>query len=166
MSAPRVLVAGVGNVFRGDDGFGVEVVRRLAGRALPGCARVADFGTRGHDLAYAILDGYDGVVLVDTTCRGGEPGALSALELNAADLEASTDPVGTHGVDIPSVFRLVRALGGALPRLYLVGCEPADFGPEDEGRVGLSEPVAAAVEPAVALVEAVAADVLAEPDRA
>jgi hydrogenase maturation protease len=158
----RLLVAGVGSVFRGDDAFGVEVVRRLAGRPLPGGVRVADFGTRGHDLAYTILDGYDGVVLVDASARGGEPGTLYAFEPDPDGLD-SADPVGAHGIDLPGVFRLVRAMGGRLPRLYLVGCEPAELGTNEEGAVGLSPPVAAAVERAVGLVEAVIAEALGGP---
>jgi hydrogenase maturation protease len=153
----RVLVAGVGNVFRGDDGFGSAVVRRLAGRALPAGVRVIDFGTRGHDLAYAVLDGYDAVILVDATRRGGPPGTLYTLEPSPDDFPAG--PVETHGVDLPAVFRLVRAMGGSLPPLRLVGCEPADLGPDDEGAFGLSRPVAAAVDHAVELVEATIADV-------
>src|SRR5436305_11395383 len=151
MSAPRILVAGVGNVFRGDDAFGVEVARRLARRVLPAGARVIDFGTRGHDLAYAILDGYDGVILLDATKRGGPPGTLYALEPGPAEAARSV-LFGAHAVDLPGVFDLVRALGGTLPPLYLVGCEPAELGSDDEGMMGLTEPVAAAVEPAADLV--------------
>ena len=80
MTRPRILIAGVGNVFRGDDGFGGEVARRLIGRPLPESARIRDFGTRGHDLAYAILDGYDAVILVDAVHRGGPPGTLYLIE--------------------------------------------------------------------------------------
>jgi hydrogenase maturation protease len=153
----RVLVAGVGNVFRGDDGFGSEVVRRLARRDLPAGVRVIDFGTRGHDLAYAVLDGYDAVILVDATRRDGLPGTLYVLEPTPDDFPAG--PVETHGVDLPAVFRLVRAMGGSLPALRLVGCEPADLGADDEGAFGLSRPVATAVDRAVELVEATVADV-------
>ena len=151
MNGPRILVAGVGNVFRGDDAFGVEVVRSLSGRDLPVGVRVIDFGTRGHDLAYAILDGYDGVILVDAIARGGPPGTLYTLEPEPGDLAQPT-PFGAHAVDLPGVFGLVRAMGGTLPRLYLVGCVPADLGPDDEGRMGLTEPVVAAVGRAAELV--------------
>lgn len=157
----RILVAGVGNVFRGDDAFGVEVVRRLAGRPLPAGVRVADFGTRGHDLAYAILDGYDGVVLVDAAGRGGVPGTLYTLEPDP-DAPQPVGAIGTHGVDLPGVFGLVRAMGGRLPRLVLVGCEPAELGTDEDGALGLSRPVAAAVERAVELVAAVVGQALAE----
>ncbi|MBA4062760.1 MAG: hydrogenase maturation protease [Isosphaera sp.] len=161
----RVLVAGIGNVFRGDDAFGCEVVRLLVGRALPPGVRVRDFGTRGHDLAYALLDGYDAVILVDAVRRDGEPGSLHTLELDPAD-PGGEDPPGTHGVDLPGACRLVRAMGGTPPPLYLVGCVPADFGGEDEGAMGLTDPVAAAVEPAAARVVALLAELLAEPARA
>jgi hydrogenase maturation protease len=151
----RILVAGVGNLFRGDDGFGPEVARRLATRPLPPGVRVLDAGTRGHDLAYAILDGYDAVILVDAIRRGGPPGTLYAVEPAAADLAG---PVGTHGVDLPAVFALVRAMGGTRPPIRLVGCEPAELGPDDEGAFGLSPAVAAVVGPAVRLVEDTVAD--------
>lgn len=152
----RILVAGVGNLFRGDDGFGGEVARRLAGRGLPAGVRAFDFGTRGHDLAYALMDGYDAVILVDATRRGEPPGTLYTLEPTPDDFPAG--PVETHGVDLPNVFRLVTAMGGTLPPLRLVGCEPAELGPDDEGAFGLSEPVAAAVGRAVELVEAAVAE--------
>jgi hydrogenase maturation protease len=149
-------VAGIGNLFRGDDGFGPEVARRLAVQDLPAGVRVADFGTRGHDLAYAMLDRYDAVVLVDAARRGGPPGTLYTLEPTPADLAAG--PVETHGVDLPGVFALVRAMGGSLPLIRLVGCEPADVGPDDEGALGLSAPVAAVVDRAAELVRTVVAE--------
>jgi hydrogenase maturation protease len=162
----RILVAGVGNIFRGDDAFGCEVVRRLAERPLPPGVRVADFGVRGHDLAYAILDGYDAVILVDAVGRGGEPGTLYALELDPNEPADPPRLTGGHAIDLPGVFRLVRAMGGTFPPVCLVGCDPGDLGPEDEGLMELSEPVAAAVGPAAGQVEALVADLLAEPGRA
>lgn len=160
MSALRILIAGVGNIFRGDDAFGVEVVRRLARREWPAGVRVFDFGTRGHDLAYAVLDGYDGVILVDATARDSPPGTLYAIEPAPNEL-AKPALFGAHAVDLPGVFAMVRAMGGTLPPLYLVGCEPAELGPDDEGTMGLSEPVAVAIESAVALVEALVARLVA-----
>jgi hydrogenase maturation protease len=158
VTRPRLLIAGVGSVFRGDDGFGCEVTRRLIGRQSTGDIRVRDFGTRGHDLAYAVLDGYDAVILVDAIARGGLPGTLYVIEPTPEDFTNRETPVETHGVDLPSVFRLVRAMGGVVPPLRLVGCEPADLGPDHEGAFGLSEPVTAAIERAVELVEAVIAE--------
>ena len=158
MKRPRILIAGVGNVFRGDDGFGCVVIQRMVGR--PGLERVVvrDFGTRGHDLAYALLDGYDAVILVDAVPRGSRPGTLYAIEPTLEDLSERDGRVETHGVDLPSVFRLVQTMGGVVPPLRLVGCEPANLGSDDEGALGLSEPVAAAIDRAVELVEAVVAE--------
>ena len=154
---PRILVAGVGNIFRGDDAFGVEVARRLLARPRREGVRITDFGIRGHDLAYAILDGYDGIILVDAANRGGEPGTLYTLELDPA--RGSDSPMtGGHSIDVPGVFRLVREFGGTFPRMCLVGCEPAELGSEEDGAMGLSEPVEAAVERAVAVVEALIAE--------
>jgi hydrogenase maturation protease len=151
MKPPRILVAGVGNVLLGDDGFGVEVVRVLANRALPEGVRVVDFGVRGFDLTYAILDGYEAVILVDATHRSGPPGTLYVVEPDPdVPSEALLD---THGMTPERVLHLVRAMGGEPPLLRLVGCEPATFGDEDEPVMGLSGPVAAAVAPAVQLVE-------------
>ena len=155
---PRILVAGVGNIFRGDDAFGVEVVRELAVRALPKGVIVCDFGIRGHDLAYTLLEAYDGLILVDAISRGSEPGTLHALELEPTQWKNPPAAMLTHGIDLPNVFHLAKTLGANFPRLYLVGCEPAELGPEDEGVMGLSEPVRAAVEKAVAMVEGLLAE--------
>jgi hydrogenase maturation protease len=152
MSAAGILVAGVGNVFLGDDGFGVEVVRRLSARPLPEGVEVADYGIRGYDLAYALLEGHEAVILVDALPRGEPPGTLCVLEPELEGLEAAGVLDG-HGMNPMEVFRLVRQLGGTLPPTYVVGCEPASFGPADQGSMELSQPVAAAVDDAVELVE-------------
>jgi hydrogenase maturation protease len=144
----RILVAGIGNIFFGDDGFGVEVSRRLAGRPLPEGVRVADFGIRGIDLTYALLDGWDAAILVDAAPRGGRPGTLYVLEPQLdADARASLEP---HGMDPAKVLALVREMGGTPPLLRVVACEPGQGG---EFEMGLSPAVEAAVDPAVALVE-------------
>jgi hydrogenase maturation protease len=153
MSAPRLLVAGLGNVFLGDDAFGVEVVGRLAGRPLPEGVDVVDFGIRGLDLAYALLDGYDAAILVDATRRGGPPGTLYLLEPDPAAGGSTAD---AHGMDPAAVLRWVREVRGSLPWLRLVGCEPATLDSED-GRMELSEPVRAAVGEAVRLIESLVA---------
>ena len=148
----RVLVAGIGNVFLGDDGFGVEVVARLSRRPVPEGVEVADFGIRGFDLAYALMDdAYDVAVLVDALPANGRPGELFLLEpdLDQVDGQGLADG---HGMDPVSVLRLVKQLGGTPPRLYVVGCQPASLGPE-EGQMGLSEPVQGALDGAVAMVE-------------
>jgi hydrogenase maturation protease len=164
MTAPRVLIAGVGNIFFGDDGFGVEVVRRLAGRAQPEGVRVADFGIRGFDLAYALLEDYDLAILVDATPRGGPPGTLYTLEPDLTDLESAqnVEPiVETHGMNPLRVLRWVQSLGGQIRSLRVVGCEPAVLGSEEEPAMGLSEPVAAALEEAVRRIEELVTETLA-----
>jgi hydrogenase maturation protease len=150
----RILVAGVGNIFLGDDGFGVEVVKRLAGRELPEGVEVVDFGIRGLDLAYALQKDYELVVFVDATPRGGEPGTVYLIEPEIVeDGEVSLD---THGMDPVKVIKLSRALGAKPIRTLVVGCEPQvvvsgeDY---DDMLMELSESVRAAVEEAVKLVE-------------
>src|SRR4051812_17237245 len=151
-AARRVLVAGIGNVFLGDDGFGVALADRLARRALPAGVEVVDFGIRGMDLAYAMLDGWDAVVLLDAAPRGGAPGTLYVIE---PDLDDGAVGVDTHGMDPVKVLALVRALGGAPPRTLVVACEPQTRMTGDEGEVvaAVSEPVRAALDAALALVE-------------
>jgi hydrogenase maturation protease len=139
----RVLVAGIGNLFLGDDGFGPEAPRRLAGPPLPPGVRVVDYGIRGMHLAYDLLDGYDELVVVDAVPRGGAPGDVVVLEVGEDDLEAGD--FDAHGMEPTAVLSSLGSLGGRLPRTYVVGCEPADT---DEG-IGLSPPVAAAVGPAM-----------------
>ncbi|WP_329236175.1 hydrogenase maturation protease [Actinoallomurus sp. NBC_01490] len=144
----KILVAGVGNVFLGDDGFGVEVARRLSERLdrtpLPDGVVVGDFGIRGIHLAYE-LSAYDTTILIDAAPRGEEPGTLYALELGQGEPQAAVD---AHGMTPEVVLGLVGAVGGEMRRVLLVGCEPADVAPGME----LSAPVAAAIEPAVRLV--------------
>lgn len=145
--APRILVAGIGNIFLGDDGFGSEVARVLAASPLPDDVQVTDYGIRGMHLAYDLLVGYDALVLVDTVPNRGSPGTIHVLEVGPDDLgEGELD---AHGMQPTAVLASLGALGGALPpRTIVVGCEPATV----EERIGLSAPVAAAVEPAAATV--------------
>lgn len=146
------LIAGIGNVFLGDDGFGVALADRLARRRLPAGVEVRDFGIRGMELAYAMHDGYDTVVLLDATPRGKPPGTLYVIE---PELEEGEMAIDTHGMDPVKVLALAKAMGGALPRTLVVGCEPQTrMGDDDEEIVmQLSEPVRAALRPAVELVE-------------
>lgn len=150
-----VLVAGIGNIFLGDDAFGVEVVRRLADRKLPDGVQVVDFGIRGFDLAHALMDSDSTAVLVDATPRGGEPGTLYLLE---AAVEAGEPSLETHAMDPATVLRLVEALGGRPPRVLVVGCEPATVDLDEEGQIGLSPAVEAAVDEAVRMVESLVID--------
>src|SRR5690242_9470084 len=118
---PRILVAGIGNIFLGDDGFGVEVVRRLANRKLPEGVQVVDFGIRGMDLAYALLDHYEAIIFVDIASRGERPGTLYLIEPQIdRDSEVTLD---THGMDLMKVLALARSLGARPARTFLVACE-------------------------------------------
>jgi hydrogenase maturation protease len=152
-------MAGVGNIFCGDDGFGVEVVRQLAERTWPEGVRVVDFGIRGLDLAYALLDGYDAVVIVDAIRRGEPPGTVHVLEPDRAEIESGPVAMETHDLNPVAVLRLVHAMGGHIPRLWVVGCEPATLGSDDAILAGLSEPVRASVDETVRMVEALVAAV-------
>ena len=155
--SPSVLIAGIGNIFLGDDAFGVEVARRLTNRKLPDRVKVVDFGIRGFDLAYALLDRFDVTILVDACPRGGAPGTLYVIEpdlnVSAEDTaEAAQTTVDAHSMNPMNVIRMAKSMGGDLKRILLVGCEPLTLGPE-EGAMGLSEPVAAMVEEAANRIE-------------
>jgi hydrogenase maturation protease len=167
MNQPRILIAGVGNIFFGDDAFGVEVVKRLAARAWPAGVRIVDFGIRGLDLAYAILDGCESVILVDAISRGQRPGTLYLLEpqddddaLSGAEAAVLAD---AHGMHPANVLRLVRQLGGPIRPIYVVGCEPAPFDPEHDLPTDLSGPVAASLDDAVNMIESLVERILASP---
>jgi hydrogenase maturation protease len=164
---PTILVAGIGNIFLGDDAFGVEVVRRLAKLQLPQSVRVADFGIRGFDLAYALQDGYETTILVDACPHGEAPGTLYVIEpdLKALDdlaLNAPEAPqavMEAHAMNPLSVLRMARAMNIGLKNILLVGCEPETLGGE-EGQMGLSAPVEAAVDSGVKLLESIIDKVL------
>jgi len=160
----RILIAGIGNIFHGDDAFGVEVAHLLLERSLPPEARVVDFGIRGFDLAYALLDGYDITILVDATSRGGEAGTLYTIEIDPDAPSGLDEPridVATHGMNPMRVLQMAKSMGGTTGRILLVGCEPETLGSQ-EGQMGLSATVAAAVETAANVVEALVARLLEE----
>ncbi len=162
---PTVLIAGVGNIFLGDDAFGVEVARSLATRQLPENAVVKDFGIRGFDLAYALLDPWDAVILVDALPRGEPPGTLYTMEPNLAGLGNPASPdmaMNPHGMDPVRVLHLASSMGTIAARVLIVGCEPQDFGDELEGRMGLSTVVQDAVEEASKMVVDLVGRILAE----
>lgn len=156
----RVLVAGIGNIFLGDDGFGVEVVKRLSTRELPPGVRVMDFGIRGFDLAYALQDGYETTILVDACPHGQAPGTISLLEPDLGKLdEPQRGMIETHGMNPMNVLRMAASLGGGLRKVLLIGCEPETLGGE-EGQMGLSGPVEAAVDEAVSMIASLAEKIL------
>lgn len=161
----RVLVAGIGNVFKGDDGFGVAVVERLARSPLPPGVRAVDFGIRGVDLAYALLDGYRAVILVDTVARGNAPGTLYVIEPELPSCTADMPEEGLlspHDMDPHKVLRLASLLGASCRRLVVVACEPENFGDEEFGAMELSPPIAAAVTRAAEIVAGLARELSEE----
>lgn len=151
----RILVAGIGNIFLGDDGFGVAVVEQLAKRALPQGVTLMDAGIRGLDLTYALLSDYDAAILVDAAMRGGEPGTLYVLDPDAPEQPQSddeTNPAGlldAHAMDPVKVLAFVRDSGSPLRALRVLGCEPLTFGSDEAPMLGLSAPVRAVVPAAV-----------------
>ena len=159
----RILIAGVGNIFLGDDAFGVEVVRLLEQREVPGGVRVLDFGIRGFDLAYALLEDWQAIIIVDAIARGASVGTLFLVEPEVDSIAAQPKEVmiDTHGMHPARVLQLAASMGEIRARVYIVGCEPADLGDELEGRMGLSEPVQIAVVQAADMVEELANRILA-----
>ena len=151
---PRVLVAGIGNVFLGDDGFGVEVVRHLSGTSLPAGVELLDVGVRAVHLAYELLDGCELLILVDASARGEPPGTVTVLEVDAADAHRTPDAraapplVDAHALTPDGVLTLVRRLGAQPGRTLVVACEPAELEPG----MDLSAPVRAAVPEAARLI--------------
>jgi len=160
----RVLVAGIGNIFHGDDAFGVEVAQRLLTRPKPAGVAVVDFGIRGFDLAFALLDGYELSILVDVVERGELPGTLYVIEPDIeriGDAKLSGAARNAHGMDPVRVLQLAKEMGGPTGKILLVGCEPETFGPVEEGQMGLSSVVATAVDAAILRLEALVDDFLA-----
>lgn len=155
--ANRVLVAGVGNVLLGDDGFGVAVANRIDAATLPEGVQIADYGIAGVHLAYDLLDGgYASLIMLDAVSLGEPPGTLAVMEVPSAGPDTPTGEVpvvDAHSLHPEAVLATLRALGGSVPRVHIVGCQPADVA---EG-IGLSDQVSAALEPAAELVRELAA---------
>ncbi len=168
MNRLKILIACIGNIFLGDDAFGVEVFQRLVRRPMPDVVRVTDFGIRGLDLTYALLEEWDMVILVDAAPRGHEPGTLYVIEPMP---EAQSDPsadgplpgsplIDAHGMDPMKVLRAVAMMGGSLKRLLVVGCEPVPFNSDEEMQMALSPQVEAALPGAVELIESLVAKIV------
>jgi hydrogenase maturation protease len=149
----KVLVAGIGNIFLGDDAFGVEVAQRLAGRPLPEGVKVVDFGIRSYDLAYALMDDWDLVILVDALPGEGKPGTLYVMEPDLPADDETPASLDAHTMNPVTVLQMVSALGGKVGRTLVVGCEPARVEPDESGEMDLSAPVKAAVDEAARMVE-------------
>lgn len=144
----RILIAGVGNIFFGDDGYGCEVIRRLAGQQFPEGVRVEDYGIRGTHLAFELMSGYDGAILIDAVARGGDPGMLYVIE---PDLETATGTPDAHSMELQSVFAFMKTLEGVAPRILIIGCEAGAAREE----MGLSEAVEHAVGSTIPLIHEV-----------
>lgn len=157
--ASRILVAGIGNIFLGDDGFGPEVLRHVSGRVDHADVQVTDYGIRGMHLAYDLLEEWAALILVDAVPDQGAPGTVHVFEADHEALSA-TAVLDAHSMDPGAVFASLRALGGAAPRTVVIGCEVADI---SDG-IGLSEPVNAAVAEAARTVESVLAMLRSEVD--
>lgn len=155
MITSGILVAGIGNIFLGDDGFGPEVMRHVPQRLAGPRVRLRDYGIRGVHLAYDLLDGVDALILVDALPNRGSPGALHVFQADHETLSA-TAGLDAHAMDPAAVFASLNALEGAPPDTVVVGCEVAKV---DEG-IGLSDPVAAAVPAAVKALEDMVAQLL------
>ena len=164
-TVPRILVAGIGNIFLGDDGFGSEVARRMLERPAPEGVRIVDFGIRGVDLAYALADRPEVTILVDAMARGAPAGELTLVEPTCDPLENAGGSPGFNGHTLHplEVLRLVRSWGVELRRILLVACEPEDLGETTDGRWGLSERVEAATARAVPLIEELIQTLLTSP---
>jgi hydrogenase maturation protease len=148
-------VAGIGNIFFGDDGFGSEVARVLAESPIED-VKIEDFGIRGLHLAFELVGGYERAFLIDAVPRGGQPGTLYVLE---PDVQPQTTMPDAHRMDLQNVFAFVRTIGGEPPPITVVGCEPSLAGEN----IGLSDAVGAAVMPAVELVRRLVGKALCEP---
>ena len=147
-----ILIAGVGNSWLRDDGFGGEVARRLLEVELPPGVSVMDAGTGGLDLAYEVMRGYDALVVVDVSPQGGEPGTLYVMEPDEETVPGGIedgDVINPHAMDPQTVLRFVKSVGAWPGRVVVIACEPAQV---SEMGWGLSEQVQDAVGRAVALV--------------
>lgn len=157
----KVLIAGIGNIFLGDDAFGVEVLQVLRACAFPEGVLIKDFGIRSFDLAYALLEPWEAVILVDALPRGGSPGTLYTLEVDLDDLGKVEDVPDAHSMNPVSVLQLAQSTGEVTARVYVVGCDPQDFGGE-EGRMGLTPAVQAAVQECARMTQQLAIRLLGE----
>ncbi|MEO5970895.1 MAG: hydrogenase maturation protease [Bdellovibrionia bacterium] len=164
---PHILVAGIGNILRADDGFGVDVVRKLTQCSSRPDVEIIDFGIRGIDFAYKLLDGkYDTLIIVDTLSRGEAPGTLYVMEpeipdsSNITDANANEEPLfmEPHGMDPFKVLKWVKAMGGKRKNIKIVGCEPENLASDEEPEMGLSPCVLRSLEGAVTLIESLIED--------
>ncbi len=158
----QILIAGIGNTWQRDDGFGSEVARRLEGRDLPKGVAVIDFGTGGLDLAYQVMYGYDALVMIDISRQGGSPGTLYVMEVDEDEVSSGIedgDALNPHGMDPETVLRFIKLTGGWPGKVIIIACEPLTI---EEMGVGLSPVVEEAVGRAVDLVLETATELLTD----
>ena len=158
----RVMIAGVGNMFMKDDGFGGAVIKRMSNKKFPEGVEVKDFGTGGLKLAYDLMKGYDGLILLDASSRGEKPGTLYVIEPNENDIDPDLEqggPIDPHGADPVTVLRFVKSIGSWPGKVLIVGCEPETV---DDFEIGLSEPVNAAIDKAVEMVDDIIKEIYSE----
>jgi hydrogenase maturation protease len=158
----QILIAGIGNTWQRDDGFGSEVARRLEGRELPDGVAVIDFGTGGLDLAYQVMYGYDWLVMIDISRQGGSPGTLYLMEVDEDEVTSGVedgDALNPHAMDPETVLRFIKLTGGWPGKVVIVACEPLTI---EEMGVGLSPVVEEAVDRAVDLVIETAKELLTD----
>jgi hydrogenase maturation protease len=148
-----ILIGGIGNIFLGDDAFGSEVAHRLSAQFAAPDVRIIDFGIRSLDLVSALLDKYDAVALVDAVSRGGKPGTVCVIAPDLNELDNLPVSIEAHTMDPLRVLAFARSMGAELKNIRIVGCEPETFGADNEGMMGLSPSVAAAIDPAIEAIE-------------
>ena len=155
----RVMIAGVGNMFMKDDGFGGAVIKRIANKVFPEGVEIKDFGTGGLKLAYDLMKGYDGLILLDASQRGEKPGTLYVIEPDEKEFDADLEqggPIDPHGADPVMVLRFVKAIGSWPAKVMIVACEPETV---EDLEIGLSQAVGASIDKAVELVDEIINDI-------
>jgi len=155
----RVMIAGIGNMFMKDDGFGSAVVKRIINKKFPEGVEVKDFGTGGLKLAYDLMKGYDGLIFLDASARGKTPGTLYVIEPDENDFSSNLEeggPIDPHDADPATVLRFVKSMGAWPGKVFVVACEPESV---DEFEIGLSEPVNIAIDKAIEIIDEIVQDI-------
>jgi hydrogenase maturation protease len=149
----KILIACIGNIFLGDDAFGVEVARRLEQMPLPNNVVIRDFGIRSYDLAYALMDDWELVIMVDAVPFGSEPGTVYTIDPELPNDGTASEAFDAHTMNPVSVLQLVTALGGKVGRILVVGCEPSSVEPNENGQTSISPAVQSAIDVAIEVIE-------------
>jgi len=160
----KILAAGIGNIFMGDDAFGVEVVARLMRMSWPEGVAIRDFGIRGLDLAYALMENFDAFLMIDAVPRGEEPGTLYIIDIDPDAVHADGAAFDPHSLDPLRVLQTVKSMGGSPKRVMLLGCEPRPLTEDElnEGSMSMSEAVTASLDEAVSMAQSLITRLIAE----